>query len=163
MSSPPDKVVLLAHLAAQRRHILATIDGLTDDQMALTPLPSGWSITGMLNHLALDDEMFWFACVLGADEASIASLAGDGWDLAEGDTAQVVRARYHAQVAKADEVLVGVDLDAPPAWWPEALFGEWRLDTARDVVLHAITEFACHAGHLDAARELIDGRQHIVL
>jgi hypothetical protein len=25
-------------------------------------------------------------------------------------------------------------------------------------MLHVITETACHAGHLDAARELIDGR-----
>jgi len=163
MSAEPEKAVLLAHLAAQRRHILATVDGLTDDQMALTPLPSGWSITGMLNHLALDDEMFWFVCVLGADDVAIASLAGDGWDLAEGDTAEVVLARYRAQVARADEVLVGVDLDAPPAWWPEELFGGWRLETAREVVLHAITELAGHAGHLDAARELIDGRQHLVL
>jgi hypothetical protein len=28
----------------------------------------------------------------------------------------------------------------------------------RDIVLHTLTETACHAGHLDAARELIDGR-----
>jgi hypothetical protein len=32
-----------------------------------------------------------------------------------------------------------------------------------EVLLHVITETACHAGHLDAARELIDGRQWIVL
>jgi Protein of unknown function (DUF664) len=30
-------------------------------------------------------------------------------------------------------------------------------------MLHVIKETACHAGHLDAARELIDGRQRIVL
>jgi len=29
--------------------------------------------------------------------------------------------------------------------------------------LHVITETACHAGHLDAARELIDGRRWLVL
>jgi hypothetical protein len=28
----------------------------------------------------------------------------------------------------------------------------------REIVLHAITETAVHAGHLDAARELLDGR-----
>jgi hypothetical protein len=26
-----------------------------------------------------------------------------------------------------------------------------------------ITETACHAGHLDAVRELIDGKQYLVL
>jgi len=30
-------------------------------------------------------------------------------------------------------------------------------------MLHVIKETACHAGHLDAVRELIDGRQWIVL
>ncbi|WP_370544393.1 DUF664 domain-containing protein [Frondihabitans sp. VKM Ac-2883] len=30
-------------------------------------------------------------------------------------------------------------------------------------VLHVITETAAHAGHLDIARELIDGRQNLVL
>jgi hypothetical protein len=30
--------------------------------------------------------------------------------------------------------------------------------TVRDVVLHMIEETARHAGHLDIARELIDGR-----
>jgi Protein of unknown function (DUF664) len=29
--------------------------------------------------------------------------------------------------------------------------------------VHVITETACHAGHLDAVRELIDGRKWLVL
>ena len=33
----------------------------------------------------------------------------------------------------------------------------------RDTVLHVITETACHAGHLDAARELIDGQTWLIL
>jgi hypothetical protein len=38
-----------------------------------------------------------------------------------------------------------------------------RLDNLREILLHVIAETATHAGHLDAARELIDGRQWIVL
>jgi len=34
----------------------------------------------------------------------------------------------------------------------------WKLQDLRAVILHVITETACHAGHLDAVRELIDGR-----
>jgi len=33
----------------------------------------------------------------------------------------------------------------------------------RDTVLHVIIETACHAGHLDAVRELIDGRTWQIL
>jgi Protein of unknown function (DUF664) len=54
-------------------------------------------------------------------------------------------------------------LDNAPAWWPEDLFGSWRLNDLREILLHVIAETATHAGHLDAARELIDGRQWIVL
>jgi len=32
----------------------------------------------------------------------------------------------------------------------------------RFIIPHMIKETACHAGHLDAARELLDGRQRIV-
>jgi hypothetical protein len=38
-----------------------------------------------------------------------------------------------------------------------------RLDDLREILLHVIAETACHAGHLDTARELIDGRQWMVL
>jgi hypothetical protein len=33
----------------------------------------------------------------------------------------------------------------------------------QDTILHVITETACHAGHLDAVRELIDGRTWVIL
>jgi Protein of unknown function (DUF664) len=33
-----------------------------------------------------------------------------------------------------------------------------RIHTVRDVVLHMVEETARHAGHLDIARELLDGR-----
>ena len=46
--------------------------------------------------------------------------------------------------------------------WPD-FFGEWRLANLRAVLLHVIAETACHSGHLDAARELIDGRTWLKL
>ena len=51
----------------------------------------------------------------------------------------------------------GFSLDAPPARWPD-YFSSWRLRDVREIILHVITETAVHAGHLDAARELLDGR-----
>jgi hypothetical protein len=44
-----------------------------------------------------------------------------------------------------------------PARWPSQ-WPDWRLGDLREIILHVITETACHAGHLDAVRELIDGR-----
>jgi hypothetical protein len=31
------------------------------------------------------------------------------------------------------------------------------------MILHVVTETACHAGHLDAARELLDGQTWLIL
>ena len=56
-----------------------------------------------------------------------------------------------------DEYLAATPLDRPPAFWPEELGFQGFADL-QDVLLHVMTETACHAGHLDSARELIDGR-----
>ena len=64
---------------------------------------------------------------------------------------------------QASAIITATGLDTAPAWWPEGRFGSWRLDNLRQLLLHVITETACHAGHLDAARELIDGKQWLVL
>ena len=69
---------------------------------------------------------------------------------------------YRRECERSDAVLVATDLDAPPQWWPDH-FGEWRMDDLREIAMHVVTETACHAGHLDTARELVDGRQWMVL
>ena len=63
----------------------------------------------------------------------------------------------------ADAIVAGMTPDTPPAWWPGELFGSFRLDTLREVLLHVIIETTRHAGHLDIFRELIDGEQWLVL
>jgi hypothetical protein len=59
------------------------------------------------------------------------------------------------EIERSDRLLAGFDLDEPPTETPEELPGE--IQTVRDVVLHVIEEVARHAGHLDIARELLDG------
>jgi hypothetical protein len=49
-----------------------------------------------------------------------------------------------------------------PKWWPD-FFRDFPPRPLRRTILHVITETAAHAGHMDAARELIDGGQWLVL
>ena len=84
------------------------------------------------------------------------------WTLGPDDTVERVITRYRDEAARTDKVVETTDLDAAPAWWPD-FFGDFRLDSLREVLLHVITETAVHAGHLDAARELIDGRTWLVV
>jgi hypothetical protein len=87
----------------------------------------------------------------------------NAWQVPAGLTAAAVLDGYRREMELADAIIAATSLDSPPAWWPEELFGSWRLDDLREILLHVIVETATHAGHLDAARELIDGRQWIVL
>jgi hypothetical protein len=156
---------LLGVLDGQRRHVLGILDGLGEQALRRPVLPSGWHCLGLVRHLALDVEQFWFRAVLAGDEAVIRGLtSGDeAWHVAPEVAASDVFEGYRREAGLADAVIAATPADAAPAWWPRDLFGEPHLHTLRDVLLHVITETACHAGHLDAARELIDGRRWMVL
>ncbi|MEV1020295.1 DUF664 domain-containing protein [Streptomyces sp. NPDC050264] len=167
-STPRDPEIraLLAALHGQRRHILGILEGLDADALHRPALPSGWNCLGLVQHLALDVERFWFQAVFRGDRDVIGSLAGieDAWQVAPGTSPDAVLARYRAETELADAVVTAAaTADAPLAWWPRDLFGEPHLHTLRDLLLHVVTETACHAGHLDAARELLDGRRWLVL
>ncbi|MFF8565550.1 DinB family protein [Streptomyces albidoflavus] len=157
--------VLLAVLEGQRRHVLGMVDGLGEADLRRPVLPSGWSCLGLVQHLALDVERFWFQAVFAGDAEVIASLAGmgDAWQVEAGVDAGAVLDRYRAEARIGDRLAAEGVADAPLAWWPGHFEGEQHLHTLRDLLLHVITETACHAGHLDAARELIDGRRWLVL
>lgn len=157
--------VLLSFLDAQRRHVLGMLDGLDPEALRRPVLPSGWTCLGLVQHLALDVERFWFRAVITGDPAVIEALDDieDAWQVDPGVPHTEVLDRYRAEAELADTAVAAADPDAPLAWWPHDLFGEPHLHTVRDVLLHVITETACHAGHLDAARELIDGRRWLVL
>ncbi|MCQ9707735.1 MULTISPECIES: DinB family protein [Streptomyces] len=136
--------VLLGVLDGQRRHVRGILDGLDVEALRRPVLPSGWSCLGLVRHLALDVERFWFQAVFAGDAEVIASLAGmgDAWQVGEGADAGAVLERYRVEARIADRLAAGGVADAPLAWWPGHFEGEQ---------------------HLDAARELIDGRRWLVL
>jgi hypothetical protein len=70
---------------------------------------------------------------------------------------------YRREIELADKIITDTSLEAAPAWWPDFFSPSFHLENLRQVLLHVIAETACHAGHLDAARELIDGRTWLIL
>lgn len=159
-----ERALLISSLDAQRNHVLGILEGLSDLDLRRPVLPSGWYCLGLVQHLALDVERFWFRTVVAGDQAEIDSLAdaAGAWQVGPEVTAEEVFDLYRQEIDRANATIATTSLDAAPAWWPD-FFGDFRLHTLREVILHAITETACHAGHLDAAREIIDGRSWMVL
>jgi hypothetical protein len=160
----PETSALLDSRTIQRNHVLGILEGLTDDQLRRPVLPSGWSCLGMVQHLTISDERFWFRGIVGGDSACVSASADEAkaeaiWQVAPDAPAAAVLEAYRQEIELADAIIAATPLDQQPAIWPTEIWPDWRLPNLRAVILHVITETACHAGHLDAARELIDGHQ----
>jgi hypothetical protein len=157
------KAALLLSLEAQRAHVLGCLEGLNVEDLSRPVLPTGWNCLGLLQHLALDVERFWFPTTMAGEEVDDErDDSGSAWSVVPGTTAEEVFDLYRAEMARANAVIEATPLETPPKNWPD-FFGDWRLPDLRAVMLHVITETACHAGHLDAARELIDGGTWLAL
>lgn len=159
-----EKTALVEWLNGQRQHALGILDGLDEEALRRPTLPSGWSCLGMVQHLA-GMERFWFRGIVAGERAVIDGLADDAneWLVSPDISAAAVIAAYRRESELADAIVARTPLDATPAWWPPDIFGDWRLRDLRDIILHVMNETATHAGHLDVARELIDGRLWLVL
>jgi len=154
-----ERATLTTFLQAQRRSVLAIIEGLSDDQLRQAVVPSGWTPLGLIEHLG-GAEFFWFQMILAGRAAPTGPPGEDdkqGGPFVTAEPLPEVLAFYQEQCAASDEALARTALTASPSGQVPADMAD-EICTARDIVLHMIEETARHAGHLDLARELIDGR-----
>jgi hypothetical protein len=161
-----ETTALLSCLNEQRSHVLGILDGLDEEALRRPVLPSGWTCLGLLGHLSVDVERFWFRGLVAGEQTVIDEITGvpvDAWRVGADVPAMAVLDLYKEEIERTSVIISATSLDAAPVWWPADLFGGWRLDNLREVILHVIAETACHAGHLDAVRELVDGRSWLVL
>lgn len=160
----PDDQALLAFLQAQRDAVLSIVDGLDESSWQRSVVPSGWTPAGLLEHLG-GAEWHWFQGVVAGKEPE---PAPEDEDLPPFDpmapftcdepSAEIIRF-YREQCASSDAVLAVTPLSAKPRG--RHSYGDFETDQPPDVrwiVLHMIEETARHAGHLDIARELLDGK-----
>lgn len=144
-----ERTALLHFLAANRRAALQILDGMSEADARRSVVPSGWTPLDLLVHLG-GVERHWFLLVLAGDTDDQPAYPGTVSTLAEAVVS------YRAECARSDRILTGFALDDPLTVQPAQLVGE--VTTVRGVLLHVIEEIARHAGHLDLARELLDGR-----
>jgi len=162
-SMTQEKQELLSSLTGQREHILGILEGLGDADLRRPVLPSAWTCLGLVHHLAVDVEQWWFRRITAGQEIDPDESSTSAWQVAPEQSAASVFDLYRQEIELANAIIAATPLDAAPAYWPEELWPNWRLQDLREITLHVITETAVHAGHLDAVRELIDGRRWLVL
>ena len=151
------KTLLTEFLAYQRESVIAVLDGLDDAALRKPVLPSGWTPLGMIEHLA-HAERHWFQRIFTGSMAPLPWLDDDAPPLTTPRPAPVVLDLYREQCRISDRIIAGAALtDVPAGRHHDEPLASQTTDLAR-IILHLIEETARHAGHLDAARELIDGR-----
>lgn len=144
-----ERSALLHFLAANRGAASEVLDGLGEEDAHRSIVPSGWTPFSLAVHLS-GVERHWFAFTLGGDPHHTPVHPAEPTTLAEAVEL------YRAECRRSDRILAAFSLDDPITLQPDELVGE--VTTVRGVLLHVIEEVARHAGHLDIARELLDGR-----
>jgi hypothetical protein len=153
--------MLRTFLRAQRESVLAIVEGLSEEAWHRSAVPTGWTPAGMLEHLG-GAEWHWFQGVVAGrqpelpDDLDVDRAPYDPMSVvfASDASSADVLAFYRDQCAESESVLATTPLSVPP----RGRHGPYEPPNVRWVVLHMIEETARHAGHLDLARELLDGK-----
>jgi hypothetical protein len=159
-----EKDTLLGGLEGQRRHVLAMLEGLSDQQLRTAMLPSGWHCLGLVRHLTGVEDYWFRQSVIGEPPVVSGQDEGADWTVPGHQRADEVLDRYRSAVARSNEIIAETPLNAPPRHQdPE--WQEWGMTfpDLRTILVHVLVDTSVHAGHLDATRELIDGRQWVVI
>ena len=132
----------------QRRSLLSKVEGLTPEQAAWSPVPSGTCLCWLVGHMA-DAEQIWVVRRFAGLDVTLPGGATTG---VSDDLATAVAA-YRSTWTVVDGIVA-----AAPG--PDA---RCRADDGDPpvnlvwVLAHLVEETARHAGHADILRELIDG------
>ena len=157
-SEPDVRRELLECLEYQRASVRSIVAGLNEEAWHVPVVASGWTVAGLVEHLG-NAERHWFQEV----------VAGTGTDLpwdegrprydpnmaftCDRPSADVLT-YYREQCERSDAVLAGAGLSDAPL----GRHGGEEVPSVRVVILHMIEETAAHTGHLEIARELLDGK-----
>jgi Protein of unknown function (DUF664) len=152
--------LLLAYLDYYRAAVLRKLDGMAEEDLRRSRLPSGWTPLELLKHLAFVERR-WFRWGFNAEQVNPVwgewhPDNGGKWFVAPAETADEIRALFLAQCARSREIVAGAQLQDtaraggrfnPPDHQPALVW----------ILFHVLQEYARHVGHLDVVRELTDG------
>jgi uncharacterized damage-inducible protein DinB len=151
--------LLIAYLDAYRDAVLRKLAGLSEADLSRSAVPSGWTPIELLNHLAFVERRWLQWGFRGED---IEYPWGDSqsalgrWSVPEDESAEIVRGRFEKACERSREIVSDAQL-SDKSRWGGRFTPEQPPPTLGWILFHLLQEYARHLGHLDIARELIDG------
>jgi uncharacterized damage-inducible protein DinB len=150
--------LLLGYLDWYRDAVLRKLDGLPEEELRASRLPSGWTPLALLKHLA-GVERRWFRWRFAGERVDDpwVDRGPDGrWHVPPDETVDQVKALFRAECDSSRRIVAAARLEdvGSPG-------GGFAADEPRPaliwILFHVLQEYARHAGHLDVVRELADG------
>ncbi|MEU8118239.1 DinB family protein [Spirillospora sp. NPDC049024] len=173
MQNPPDQVpasldgpgvevtdareLLLGYLEWYREALMRKLSGLPDDRLRAPVEPLGWSPLGLVQHLGWVERR-WMRWGFAAEDV-LAYPPGDDeaeWTVPLDRSSAQIMAAYRLEVARTRDLVEGASLNDKARLGGRFQTSEEAPSLGR-ILFHLLQEYARHVGHLDVARELIDG------
>src|SRR5580692_867991 len=96
-------------LDRQRNHVLGILEGLSEEQLRRPVLSSGGNCLGMVKHLALSNEHYWFRCIVGGDTLDVfldePLKDGGDWRAAPNESAESLFDLYRTEISRANNII----------------------------------------------------------
>ncbi|MFC9245661.1 DinB family protein [Streptomyces sp. NPDC057136] len=161
---PPDnltdpRALVLAYLDYYRAALLRKLDGMSEEDLRSSRLPSGWAPLALLKHLAFVERR-WFRWGFAAEQVD--PIWGDEdpdtrkWQVGAEESTEEIRALFLDECARSRKIVAGAELQQParsgggfnpPDHHPALIW----------ILFHMLQEYTRHVGQLDVVRELADG------
>lgn len=149
--------LLVGYLDWYRAALLRKLDGLSEEQLRTPVEPMGWSPLGLVQHLGWVERR-WLRWGFMAEQ--IVGFQPDAdeveWQVAADVTSAQVLATYQSELDRARAIIAAADLDALSSIGGRFPTPELAPPLVR-ILFHLLQEYARHVGHLDIAREIVDG------
>ena len=154
-----ERETLSSMLDFYRATVVWKLSEMTDEVLRKVVVPSGWSPLGVVKHLAYVEQNWLQVRFAGGGEENFPVPWTDDdpdadFRIEPDETTAEILAFYEDACAKSREIAAAASLDDLAKDWP---VNPERRPNLRWILLHLIEETARHAGHVDVARELIDG------
>ena len=159
-TTPRGRQLLLTSLNDQRQHVLGILDDLPDEALRRPVLPSGWACVGLVNHLALDVERFWFRNVFVGEPVE---QPADAWAVSPEVPVQEVLDLYRSEIELANAIIASTPLESPPINWPERWPNPASTPTCARPFCMSLPRRPPMPATSTRPRELIDGKTWLVL
>ncbi|MDW5329874.1 DinB family protein [Plantactinospora sp. KLBMP9567] len=149
--------LLLRYLDWYREALLRKLDGLTEPELRAPVGPLGWSPLGLVKHLGWVERR-WMRWGFAAEDVLAYPSEDDEaeWRVPADESVGDVLAAYHDEVRRSRALAASADL-AEPARLGGRFRAAAQAPSLGRILFHLFQEYARHVGHLDIARELLDG------